>query len=84
MYETILEEADRLVMGDRRSQYGDVREGFISIADLWSAYLDCQVTVSDVAHMMMLLKISRNKHHLQRENLVDACGYARCLELLME
>lgn len=84
MRETILEEAERIVGGDRRKEYGDVGESFLHISDLWSAYLGHQVTISDVAHMMMLLKISRNRIILKRDNLVDACGYARCLEMLME
>lgn len=84
MSETILEEAERIVGGDRRKDYGDVRESFLRIADMWSAYLGYQITVSDVAHMMILLKVSRNRHALKRDNLTDVCGYSRCLEMLME
>ena len=84
MTETILEEAGRIVNGERREAYGDVRTSFMRIADLWSAYLGHQVTVSDVAHMMILMKVSRNAKNFKRDNLTDICGYARCAEMLLE
>lgn len=84
MSETILEEAERIVGGERQEQYGDVRESFIHISELWSAYLGKQLSVFDVAHLMMLLKISRNSHNIKRDNLTDVCGYARCAEKLLE
>ena len=70
--------------GERREAYGDVRTSFMRIADLWSAYLGHQVTVSDVAHMMILMKVSRNAKNFKRDNLTDICGYARCAEMLLE
>lgn len=84
MSETILQEAERIVGGDRRKDYGDVRESFLRIADMWSGYLGHQITVSDVAHMMILMKVSRNAKKFKRDNLVDICGYARCAEMLLE
>lgn len=81
--ETILEEAARIVAGDRQKEYGDIRECFIHISELWSAYLGKQISIFDVAHMMMLLKISRNRHDIKRDGLVDIAGYARCAELLL-
>lgn len=84
MTETVLEEAARIVNGDRREAYGDVRESFMRICDLWSGYLGYQLTVSDIAHMMILMKVSRNAKNFKRDNLVDICGYARCAEMLLE
>ena len=84
MTETILEEAELIVGGDRRKEYGDVRVSFMRIADMWSGYLGYQITVSDVAHMMILMKVSRNAKNFKRDNLVDICGYARCAEMLLE
>jgi hypothetical protein len=43
------------------------------------AYLDVNITATDVAVMMTLLKIARirsNPHNL--DNWVDACGYMAC------
>lgn len=86
--ENILEAANRLTSGERREQYGSVRREAEQVAALWSAYLgdklQMDIAPEDYAPMMMLLKLSRFRHRQGRDDLVDACGYARCAELLTE
>jgi hypothetical protein len=59
------------------------------IARLWNAYIanrkepQSRLTPEDVARMMILLKIARDVFTPKRDNLVDICGYARCLERMM-
>lgn len=84
--ETITQEAQRLVRGDRRKDYGDVGDSFGRIANLWSIYLGKPGLIHDrdVAMMMVLLKVSRDKGKPKRDNLVDIAGYALCAEMLGE
>ena len=76
MAETILEEALRLIRGDREKEYGDVSVSFERIAQLWSTYLGTDVNEADVASMMILLKVSRTRNGYHRDSFVDIAGYA--------
>lgn len=80
---TILEEAQKIVDGDRAKEYGDMRESFTQIAAFWSAYLDVDIDTLDVAKMMMLLKISRARNSNGRDSYVDIAGYVACADKLM-
>ncbi|ABE67377.1 hypothetical protein PBI_CHE12_58 [Mycobacterium phage Che12] len=96
MTETILEEAQRLIDGDRQQTYGKAIDSFERIAGLWTAYLSPiePLTAMDVANLMSLLKISRAKSALStpevihRDSYVDLAGYAalavRCHEEILE
>jgi hypothetical protein len=79
---TILEEAEKLVGGDRQQDYGDTQQSFNRIAKLWSAYKGVEITAQDVGFMMILLKVSRGASGTKRDTIVDIAGYARCLEML--
>lgn len=80
----ILEEAEKLVGGDRQQDYGDTRKSFTRIAKLWSAYKHIKFTPQDVGLMMILLKVSRGAEGAKRDTIVDIAGYARCIEMLGE
>lgn len=81
---TIFEEAEVIVGGDRRQDYGDVRESFERIGKAWSAVLPCDVTAEQVALCMIGLKLVRESHAHKRDNVVDIAGYARCLEKMTD
>ena len=78
--ETVFEEAERIVGGERRQDYGGVRGSFDKIALTWSAILDTAVTGEQVALCMIGLKLVRESHAHKRDNVVDIAGYARCIE----
>lgn len=78
----IAQEAINIVDGDRRQDYGDVKESFNRIAGLWSAYLGKHVDAFDVGKMMILLKVSRAKHTNHRDSYVDIVGYVECIDQL--
>lgn len=86
----ILQEADLLTAGDRQRDYDHPLPNHQRIARLWNAYLDCRrepegrILPEDVATMMILLKIARHVFTRKRDNLVDICGYARCLERMAD
>lgn len=76
-----LKRAAEIISGEREKIYGNPRDNFQLIADLWSRYLastspfnlDCR----DVANMMILLKIARStKGNLYDDTWVDIAGYA--------
>lgn len=80
--ESILQEAERLVNGDRQQSYGDATESFERIADFWHTYLKAKlkdtehISAKDVASMMILMKVSRSVTSDKRDNWVDIAGYA--------
>lgn len=59
-------------------EYGTPENVFGLIADLWSDYLNVGIEPADVANMMILLKIARNKHGKKDDTWVDIAGYAAC------
>jgi hypothetical protein len=84
--ESILTEAERIVGGQRRLDYGPCTDSFEQIAYLWRGYLagKTNLTGQDVAMMMALLKINRYKNGGTRDSLVDLCGYAACASQIDE
>jgi hypothetical protein len=81
---SILIEAEEIINGRRQSDYGPPENSFRMIARLWSAYLGINIRATDVAHLMMLLKIARNTQKYKRDNATDIAGYAGCLEKIEE
>lgn len=80
---SILEDAEKTVIGTRQDEYGDMRACHQTIADLWSVYLHGRKGNPDwlepfeVADMMELLKIGRRvSGSNKRDNYVDSAGYA--------
>lgn len=82
--ESVCEEAQRIQGGDRQQDYGSPAKNFQDIANLWSTYLkvaldiDVDIKARDVAHMSIIMKVSRNVHKPKRDNWVDMAGYAQC------
>ena len=83
----ILEEAQQIIYGDREQTYGKPSKNLACIARFWSAYLDNRqdsggdLTATDVAAMMALLKIARLANSpTHRDSLVDGCGYLGLVE----
>lgn len=75
----ILEEAIRCVCQDRNDQYGEPEDVFALIANLWSVYLEHDVSAHDVGMMMALLKIARIKDgRFKADSYIDAAGYIAC------
>jgi hypothetical protein len=83
--ENVLQEAQRIIYGDREKTYGKPSKNLETIAKMWSAYLGEQLCFSiqpkDVAVMMILLKAARLSNHINhRDSVVDICGYAALIE----
>ena len=75
----ILDEAARIVTGERQNQYGKAEDSFALIGGLWSDYLGVRISPIDVALMMILLKVARERGGKGKaDNWVDIAGYAAC------
>lgn len=86
--ESVLQEAERIINGQRDGVYGHPENSFARIRDLWQAYLTgrgmtVDITSQDTALMMILLKVARleaTPNH--RDSVVDLAGYAGTIEKL--
>jgi hypothetical protein len=82
---SILEEALQVTSGARQRYYGTALQNHQRIALMWNSYIEAKhgirglLSPSDVAWLMVQLKIARNIHRPKRDNLVDVAGYARCI-----
>lgn len=81
---TVTEEARGLVYGARNDDYGHPLDDFGRTAAMWSAILGAAVTAEQVALCMIAVKISRQCNRNKRDNLVDICGYAETLDMVIE
>lgn len=82
--ESILEEAQRLVHGDRGEAYGHPLDDFSKTAKIWEAVLGCEVSPEQVALCMIGVKMSRQVNKPKRDNVVDMAGYAETLQMVVE
>lgn len=72
----ILQEASRLTHGDRNKNYGDPLTNHQRIAALWSVYLESEITPSQAAIMLALVKVARlieSSDHL--DSFIDGAAY---------
>ena len=73
----ILDKAKTIINGERQGSYGQAEDSFSIIAKMWSAYLRKDIDASDVANMMVLMKVARNANGVYKDdNWIDICGYA--------
>ena len=83
-HETILEEAQRLITGDRNQTYDHPIENFNRIARIWSVIFGIEVTEEQVGLAMVGVKIAREAYMPKRDNLVDGAGYFGTIAMIQE
>lgn len=72
-----LDKAKEIVNGARQENYGSPEKNFKQIAIYWSIYLDHDVSATDVALMMVLMKLARLQNKPDHEDSwIDIAGYA--------
>ena len=77
--EEVLSKAEDIVNGARQQTYGSPEDCFATIAGLWGSYLDMSLSTTDVAMLMVLLKVARTKGRVgYADNYIDIAGYAAC------
>ena len=92
---TVLQDAARLVHGDRQVAYGHPRDNHACTAAMWTAYIERRYGSEtcgldkwlgldgyDVCMLNILQKVSRLAHTRHRDGLVDIAGFARNAELV--
>lgn len=73
----ILDTAKEIINGARQENYGKPEQNFQSIASYWTLYLHRNVTSTDVAMMMILMKLARLQNKpTHADSWIDICGYA--------
>ncbi len=78
--ENVLVEAEKIIHGQRRKDYGSAEKSFQRIWDLWIPVLDSDLTGPEkVALCMLQLKVARYVKSKDRDSVVDIAGYAGCL-----
>ena len=91
----VLGEAKRVINGERKDKYGKPEFSFYDITALWNWFLSERGLLdeehqydgldrSDVAMMMVLLKLAREANKHSHDNIVDACGYLGIYDDLKE
>jgi hypothetical protein len=79
---TVLDDAAKIVFGDREKAYDHPSRNFEATAKIWNGILQAKLTgpisAKEVALMMVGLKLARESHRHSRDNLVDAAGYVEC------
>lgn len=91
---SILEEADKIVYGDREKTYGHPAKNLLTIAGMWEHYLYSRglidensegLRAEDVAVMMILLKCARlGNQPDHKDSIIDIAGYAALIERVEE
>jgi len=72
----LLEEAQRIINGTRKTDYGPARENHELIAQFWSAVLGKPVTAEQVVLCMIGVKMARLCYSPEhRDSWVDIAGY---------
>jgi len=89
--ETVLEEAQRLVHGQRGSDYGPPSVNHGCTADLFASFvarrygITLALDATDVCVFNLCQKLSRlAQTPLHRDTVVDICGYAANIEMLWQ
>jgi hypothetical protein len=72
----------KAVLEGREKNYDNPKPNFDRIAAYWNTLLEAKLTApltaSDVALMMILMKVAREQYKHTDDNLLDAIGYAVC------
>ena len=77
---SILSEAEKIVNGNRQSDYGDAANNFHRIANIVnSMYPQLNINAQQCCAVLMAVKLIREGFRHKRDNLVDLCGYAHVM-----
>ena len=72
-----LDKAKEIINGARQENYGSPEKNFKEIARYWSIFLDRDISATDVALMMVLMKLARLQNKPDHDDSwIDIAGYA--------
>lgn len=81
---SILEEALKILEGERESDYGDPVANFNRISRIASSILNETITPEQCVVVMMAVKLSREQYKHKRDNLVDLAAYTEIYNRIKE
>lgn len=81
--ESVLEEAERLVVGDRADAYGHPAAHSFRVAGAWRSIFGWDVDAYRVNLAMAIFKVARAAVAPHRDSLVDVAGYSRTAEAVL-
>lgn len=81
---SVLQEADKIVNGERQADYSDPVKNFEHIAVIASTILKKDISPSDCCVVLMAVKLAREQFKHKRDNLVDLAGYTEILNRIKE
>lgn len=86
--ESVLEEAQRLIFGDRRQDYGHPLDDYTRTAGMvnaaFSDVLLRPFLPEEIMMIMIMVKLSRYREVPKRDSLVDGAGYFGCMAEAVE
>lgn len=82
--DSILEEAQEILEGERDSDYGDPVANFNRISGIASSILNEDITPEQCVVVMMAVKLSREQYKHKRDNLVDLVAYTEIYNRIKE
>ena len=81
--ESVLQEAQKILHGDRDADYGDPVENFKNISKI-AKFLGVEISPAGCCKVMLAVKIAREGYKSKRDNLVDFAAYADILNQIKE
>ena len=81
---SILAEAEHLTTQDRNDSYGHPGIQYGKVAAAFNAMTGHRITRKQAITFMMILKMVRENFNPKRDNRVDLCGYANCLDMTQQ
>jgi len=84
MSESVLLEAERLVNGERAESYGDMKENWQKVTNVFNALTSRDLTVKESIFFMYAVKLVREEYQHKRDNPVDLAGYSQVLQRVQE
>ena len=83
-FSSTLQEADYILNGDRQADYADPKENFERIARIVSIATNKDITPSDIATVMITIKLLRENNKHKRDNCVDGAAYFEIMNRVNE
>jgi hypothetical protein len=84
MKKCILTKAKELIEGPRAEAYGDFRDNFRDTADIVNTLRGTDLEGEDIAWVLIVLKMVRERAQHKTDNLIDICGYTKLLNDYLE
>lgn len=86
--ESVFQEAERLTSADRKEKYGHCLDDYSKVTGMFSALMAHKLkeplSAEDGVLFMCCVKLAREAHCHQRDNIVDEIGYAGLIQEIID